>query len=334
MIYIANILLTRRCNLRCSYCNIVKEYNNMPKEYTSIYEYSKNELVGEEWIDIICRLYKNNKNCFFIFYGGEPTLYKDLHKIISYCNKNNINYTIISNNTSVANKKIYELYDKVGMIKGFTSSVDPIIFDDSKTGDIIKKSKCGLENLSKLKKDNIVDDVVAEITVTKQSIQYLISMVEELTKRNIYSSITAIDDQKTKYYDFSNIKSYELISKNNNLKNIFDELIDRSNKKELLIHIPQLLNVLYNHIESDYKCDICDDLHNVTIEPNGHFRLCLRIKGISTNLFYKYVISNDGIINSDFMKHLSNDYNIYCKGCNWTCPMMSSFKFRNSIIEH
>ena len=35
-IQIANILLTRRCNLRCDYCSIVRDYAKMPFEYPKI----------------------------------------------------------------------------------------------------------------------------------------------------------------------------------------------------------------------------------------------------------------------------------------------------------
>ena len=46
-IRIVNWLLTRRCNLNCSYCAITKNYKNKPDEYPDIYYYHKNEMDTE-----------------------------------------------------------------------------------------------------------------------------------------------------------------------------------------------------------------------------------------------------------------------------------------------
>ena len=43
-IRIVNWLLTRKCNLNCSYCAITKNYENKPKEYPDISHYYKNEM--------------------------------------------------------------------------------------------------------------------------------------------------------------------------------------------------------------------------------------------------------------------------------------------------
>ena len=50
-INIANILLTQRCNLKCSYCHLVQNYEGKPTEYPDVQEYAKNELTAEGWIN-------------------------------------------------------------------------------------------------------------------------------------------------------------------------------------------------------------------------------------------------------------------------------------------
>ena len=118
MIWIANILLTRRCNLSCDYCNIVKNYEHLPLQYERVEAF--HELTGEQWMDIISRLKANNPDVFLILYGGEPTMYPDLDKVVKYCNDYNVAYTIISNNTKYARRKIYKIFDKLGPYRGFT----------------------------------------------------------------------------------------------------------------------------------------------------------------------------------------------------------------------
>jgi len=334
-IWVANILLTRKCNLACSYCNIVRNYADMPVDYPKMSHYHLNEMNASEWIDLIGRIMANNPQCFFILYGGEPTLFKPLAKILKYCNDNNVAYTVISNNTDMAKKKIYEIYEKIGPFRGFTSSVDPIAFMPDRTDDIVLKSRAGLENLTVMKNDGIAEDVVAEITVTKESLPFLIQMVEELSNRNIYSSITAIDDQKTPFYDFSNVKADALLPKNEKVLKIFEEIISRAEAGELLVHIPNVLNNLYESLPSNMKCDLNKDVHNVSIEPNGNFRLCLRVRGIkAAQMSYKQVISSKGELSTKFVNAIQEDYQNYCRGCNWTCVSMTNKENRKFIIGH
>jgi len=99
MIRIANWLLTRKCNLKCGYCAIVRDYENMPCMYPNVSYYIKNEMSTNVVLSVLDRLKQHNPNMFHIFYGGEPLLRRDLPTIINYCNDNDIEYTIISNNT-------------------------------------------------------------------------------------------------------------------------------------------------------------------------------------------------------------------------------------------
>lgn len=335
-VYIANVLLTRLCNLDCSYCSIVKDYDNMPEEYPLMKYYHRNQLTFEGWKPIFDRLLTNNPDCFFILYGGEPTLVKDLWKTIKYFNEQNVNYTVISNNTNVAMKKIYEIYEKVGPFRGFTSSVDPVfLIPDREQDDISLKSKQGFENLATMKKDGIADDVVAEITIMKESIPYTLELIQKLSQNDIVSSITAVDDQKTPYYDFSNVGKEVLLPRDKTIRDLFDQIQLGEKSGELLIHIPSSLNMLYKFLPSKFKCGLNGDMHNVTIEPNGSFRLCLRVKGVaSTNIMnINDIITEDGHFTDQLKKAIQYDYEQYCKGCNWTCVMFTKF-FKEQIIDH
>jgi hypothetical protein len=155
-VQIANILLTRRCNLSCSYCNLVRNYPGIPKEYTDMRQYTADELTGEEWIDIFKRLVKNNKDVFFVIYGGEPFVYEDLWKIIKYCNENNVYYTVISNNTDYVQDKIKAVYEKCGQYRGFTSSVDPVVDEDDESQVEFSNSEKGKFFITKKSNDEVI----------------------------------------------------------------------------------------------------------------------------------------------------------------------------------
>jgi len=334
-VQIANILLTRRCNLTCSYCNIVRDYPDMPEDYLPMKYYAQHELTGEEWIEIFSRLVKNNPNVFFVIYGGEPFVYKDLWKIIKYCNNNDVSYTVISNNTDIIQNQIHEVYEKCGQFKGFSSSVDPIISGNIKGDgvDIRKKSNLGMTRLIKMKKDGIVDDAVAEITVMKSTIPHLYNTIKTLSKNGIYSSITTLDDAKNKYYDFARVLDESEMIPANDI-DLLDQFTLIKEDKSLLIHMPELLDVIFDSLPSNRRCRLDRDITNVTVDADGSFRLCLRIRGVqSPSLKLNDVISSDGYIQEKFNSYIKNDMDNYCQNCIWTCLMMSEM-FTDQIINH
>ena len=337
-IQIANILLTRRCNLQCDYCSIVKDYQDMPNEYPAINHYHKNELKTEQWIKIIDTLHRNNSDVFLIFYGGEPFLYPGLTDLIKHCHSKNIYYTIISNNTKLIQDKILKLYEDVGKIRGFSASVDPDLYIHlnnrmiNSTDDAAFKTVAGFKNLSILKEKNMADDVVAEITVTKDNCKYLYDTVKILSENNIVSSITTLDLKKNPYYDFSTIIEKDLlVYQTPEIANQFMKIMA---DESLLVHIPYLLIKLFNILPCELRCHIYEDVHNVTIDADGTFRLCLRIRGVEfpkkslDDIFYP-----DGQIRIKVKEVIKSDYKKYCEGCNHTCLLMSKY-YSKGIVAH
>ena len=320
-IRIVNWLLTRRCNLNCSYCAITKNYKNKPSEYPNMKHYHRNEMSTEYVIKGLKKFKLHNPDCFHIMYGGEPLLRSDLPDIINYCNKENIHYTIITNNSDEIQPLIENLLLKVDYISGLTSSVDPIIFNKnaSKT-DIVKKSTSGIEKLSQYK--DIIGDRVAEITISKSNIQYIYPLVKELTEHGISSSITFIDITKSPYYDFSNvINKKELVEPSAQLADQFEKIFN----DKLDVHMgKQLVKKIWDILPSELNCDIHKNLHNLTIDADGSVRLCLRIRGISTpTLKLEDIFTENLIINPYLNFYVLKDKKLYCRKCNWTCVLMS-----------
>ncbi len=331
MIRIVNWLLTRRCNLKCSYCAIVKNYENKPFQYPDMQYYLENEMDTTTVIKGIKKINKHNPNAFHIFYGGEPLLRKDLWEIIKYCNDNNIFYTIISNNTDAVKPLILKLIEKVGRIKGFTASVDPIFHEKESKEDRVVKSILGLENLKVMKK--YCDDVVAEITVMQTNIPYLYDLLKTLTLYEINGDITFIDIAKSEFYDFSNIRDENLLVKQTpELADVFQKLMD----SDFDIHMKDvLLPAIWQILPSNMDCGIDKSLHNITIDADGSLRLCLRIRGIYTPMFVdiENFLNDDGKIHPLFAKMIRHDKESYCKLCNHTCLLMSKYIEKTEVVD-
>jgi len=326
MIKCVNWLLTRKCNLSCDYCRITRNNKNSP--YPNIDYFLKNEMSTDFILKGLEYFKNHNPDCFHIFMGGEPILRSDFPDIINYCNKNNIFYTIISNNTDQIQDKTKRLFSKVEYVAGFTFSVDPIIYEKNNSSDRFRKSQQGLNNLMKYK--NGIKDKVAEITVDNENLKYLIPLIEDLTPKNICSDITFMDIAKNKYYDFSNITdSSLLVQKSEKLLEIFDYII----KNNLNVHMKDiLLPRIFNILPTNLNCEIQNNVHNLTIDSDGSPRLCLRIRGINVpkkNLFS--YLNSDGKLSKMLINNIKIDKANYCRGCNWTCPLMSDLN--NEMIH-
>jgi len=328
-IRIVNWLLTRDCNLNCSYCGIVREPKCDAYQNLEHYKLDQHQISTLEVIEALTRIKKHNIDCFHIFYGGEPLLRNDLPIIINFCNQNEINYTIITNNSKGIQKRLKNLFDKTEFISGLTSSVDPIIYQDNidKNSDRFKKSKAGLDRLIELSKNEKIKDLVAEITIDNNNLKYLKPLVRKLSEHNISSSITFIDIAKNKYYDFSNVFDESLLVKpTDELKKYLNELIDEGYD----IHMSrELINNIIDILPANLDCHLEESFHNLTIDADGIIRLCLRIRGLIDEKFLKrmHILNNidkNGVFNfEDVMNKLRVDKIFACEGCNWTCQLMS-----------
>jgi len=324
-IRIVNWLLTRRCNLKCSYCAIVKNYDNKPEEYPDMKHYIENEMTTDEVIKYLSLLKLHNPDAFHIFYGGEPMLRKDLADIINYCNDEDIHYTIISNNTEQIKPLIEKLIKDVrGNIKGFTASVDPVFFaTEDVDEDSVIKSLAGFENLKKMKE--VCDDVVAEITVMKHNQQYLYKLVQLLTEAGINSDVTFIDIAKNPYYDFANVSDPELLV---GQSPVLAEQFQLISDNDVDVHMKNtLMPAIWGILPSDMDCQIERNLHNISIDADGSIRLCLRIRGVLTpkmipNVSY-LLQTEDYSVNRVAQTILGADKRKHCKLCNHTCHLMS-----------
>ncbi len=337
MVRIVNWLITRRCNLSCEYCGIIK---NGGKKY--IENINKNEMSTNRVIALLDKFIKYNPKIFHIFYGGEPFLRRDLSDILKFCNEKEIDYTIISNCTLDIQPRILKVMNECGGFRGFTGSVDPsILMEPEGTSPSQLKSAAAYRFLMNMREH--VKDVVAEITMTKETLDQTYNLVKLLSSAGIYSSITAIDINKTYMYDFSaySAKSH-LIKDSKKLAELYMQLAEDDN---LLIHMKDIiLPRLFANIDSTYDCGMgIDSVHNLTIDADGRLRTCLRMKGNFMReitdqtllpMFPPYAYE----LNSRVFEAMQSDRTVYCKGCNHTCVMMSKYIDRiddsSIIINH
>jgi len=349
---IVNMLITRKCNQQCNYCGIIRNPESLL--YRTVQSYKERDPIF--WVNVVSTIATLNPNAFFLIYGGEPFLYQvyNVGAIVKYMNKHDIPYSIISNVSTPAIREGWlklhrKLKEDTGIgLKGFTVSLDPLIYDENLKNfdpDRYNKSMAAYEYIKQLK-DEGVQDVVAEVVVDKKTIKYLPKLLEDLEKLDIWASVSWVEPAYTDMYDFARSPTPDAY-----LQAIADEKTIEETvqicKQYKKVHFVDALEEIYQRVRQTkpavvisssgkeyevpaYKCEPGFD--NLSIEPDGQLRLCLRIKGISTQVFYidkltQLLWQEDAEKVDAWLQALKEamqvDAENLCEGCLWTCKVFT-----------
>jgi MoaA/NifB/PqqE/SkfB family radical SAM enzyme len=120
-----DLILTRRCNLACSYCGVI----NSPVEQ---------ELTPAQWLKIIA-WFRRNRHVHFIFTGGEALLYNGLPELVTNTRRHSLT-CLMSNGKELTEEALRELPG----LDFLTLSLDP-------EGTATDSGKHGFERLDMLR---------------------------------------------------------------------------------------------------------------------------------------------------------------------------------------
>lgn len=277
--------LTNMCNSRCKTCQIWKNCKHKMKELSS--------MQVEEVI-------KDFPEADYVFGGGEFTLYKHRDRLLDWCDKNNINYTVLSNAVSL---KLLEQLLTSHNIKNLTMSCDGTKHDSIRgvkgnlknIEEIIKTWREYIPNiklsytLSSFNEDAIDEDMKYFRKLGFDKIYFCIAQNMELLKshRNVTPNIESL-----KYFNES--YSYMLYDKDQQL---LDDIINGRHR----------------------RCDSVSSVH--TIYNNGDVVWCQSmlsshvIGNINNSRFYDIIKANE--------RDMSN---IVCQ-CNDKCELVCQRRY-------
>ncbi|MBD3196643.1 MAG: radical SAM protein [Candidatus Lokiarchaeota archaeon] len=152
--------LTDKCNMKCIHCATDRK--------------PRDELSVTQWCKIIenleSSLQEQGRRGTYIWFGGEPTLRKDIEKIMKYCYEKDYNHAIITNGIKFTEDfaKMCKKYDMSHVFVSFDSA-------NPEKNDYIRGFKNSLSYAEKAIKNSIKYGlfVCASITVMKQNINEL-----------------------------------------------------------------------------------------------------------------------------------------------------------------
>ena len=233
--------LTNRCNSRCNTCSIwnIKEQEELPLEK-------------------VIETIKDFPDADFVFGGGEFTLYSKKHELLSYCDDNDIRYTVLSN--CVDFDKLVNLVLSHN-IKNLTISCDGIEHDKIR----------GVEgNLERIKR--FIQNYSHKIPNLK--ISYTLS---KFNQKNIDKDMKLFKELGFEKIYFCIAQNMELLNAPNKvirpglyfIDKMYNEYGDMLYDKDIQL----LEDILYGNMR---ECDSTDSVH--TIYTNGDVVRCQSYK--------------------------------------------------------
>jgi len=298
--------LTRKCNLNCIYCRV--KDNFFP-----------NELKMEKKMEALSIMKYDLGINFVILFGGEPLeLGENLETLIVYCNSIGMEYAITSNSVMLTEEKAKRL-TLIGL-KNWSVSIDG---SDCNSGAIKSKSSKGFKDLLMFKEMGVLD-LHATLTLTKNNIDYVIPILEELNKHNIWMEITALHFSKGHYYDFASpreeMKSLVLTEEDiPKVQSLMEEL-KKKKQEGFKIHNEIEFFDEFTHycLEQNWRCKT---ISNITIDADGKMRTCLHYNRKSD--FTIFDLKNK----VNFTKFLEEqEIEItHCRGCFWDCRWQAEY---------
>lgn len=174
----AEILLTRRCNLRCKYCAI---------------RANKAEISADEWIEIFNVLTEMLGCPFYPIYGAEPLLHEGIYDILKwFARGGKAHYSLLTNATMLDEVVKERLLD--AGLKSITLSIDSLSM--YRQGSIGMRNDRALYAIEWAVKHKILD-VQGTSTVHRSNIENIPDLVRFLSAKEVWFSFDFIHDSKS-----------------------------------------------------------------------------------------------------------------------------------------
>lgn len=259
----AEWLITRQCDLRCSYCRIRDESTLEGMEYGSDFLVDVVKLFAKKW-----------PGAPMVVYGGEPTMHEGLPKLLRAGRDYDVKLPVISNSLRVMRDHRYakELVDS-GLENWSVS------YDGPRESACIDhcgwlKSQRGLQALRMFRDEFGIRDLVVCVTVTKRNIYYLSNILTAMTKEGIHSIFTPLHTARSGYQyaqgdpeDLPDQESIEMVSE------LMYSMV--SSGKFLCSNDAGWFKVWPVHfLKRDW---MCNDKGILTIDADGSLKYCVDI---------------------------------------------------------
>lgn len=253
------LILTRRCNLRCSYCRII----------SSDQATKAHELPPEGWMKIVDRFVAHGR-LHFIFTGGEPLMYDGLARVLHHTSQSALT-SLITNATLLDADAFGRLRD----LDYLTFSWDTL--DDAQDGHE------GLEKNPAAQLPLIVEQCrryaitpSAIVTVTAANLDDIEPIVKTLHAQGVSSLLSLIHsgDQTWDFRADVPELTFHDESSQASLAALAHRLLTLKHQGVAIAESDAFLNRMVDYVRGDFQmdCPAADDFF--TIDVDGRIKAC------------------------------------------------------------
>ncbi len=314
----SSVYLTRRCNLKCQYCKIVK--TELP-----------DELSMDRWIEAM-DVFESLGVRFVNIAGGEPTILKELPRLISHITKKTtMAHSLVSN--SLFGETMLRGLVEAGL-QAYVASIDVDDTAGSKEDDIIKAG-AGIRMLEKLRAQN-VPYLCANIVISAKNLANVVRVTETLSNKGIWVNLCPViwgrGDKWEEVEEADN--DYRLTRKHTDrLQKIAEELIALKKSGALILPTEQYLQDLPVYgTNLSWKCfseTTPSAPTRLIVDADGALLTCINMRGKVTDKYSIFDLKKEGLY-EQFSTDWYDDAKS-CKGCYWST--MVTAKERNNMLQ-
>jgi MoaA/NifB/PqqE/SkfB family radical SAM enzyme len=304
----AEWLITRECDLQCSYCKI--------RDCSSLQE---PELETDELCDIVDIFAEQWPGAPMIVYGGEPTTRKDLPDLLQHGAHRGVKLPVISNSRRILKDPHYAWKLVQCGLTNWSVSFDGFFPDQTVDKTSYLKSASGFRSLIMFRDGFGLRDLVACITVTKRNIDALPYILGVLTSAGIHSIFTPLHVGGNGY-EYAQGRPSDLPTLTQ-IESISEQLrLMVASGRYLCSNDASWFRVWPEHfLRQDWKCR---DKGLVTIDADGSLKYCVDIPFRPEDRMYaRELRTEEG--RQKFLRIIQKEPP--CTGCLWN-PAYESIK--------
>jgi len=178
----AEWLITRKCDLKCSYCRII--------DSSSLH--GRPELTTQQLIDVVKMFADQWPGAPLVVYGGEPCTRDDLPELISAGREYGVKLPVISNSLRIMRDEDFRERLVRSGLENWSVSFDGAWEDQTVDKASFLKSDKGFKALQMFRDKYGIRDLVACVTVTNRNIDNLPQILQYLTREGIHAIFTPL----------------------------------------------------------------------------------------------------------------------------------------------
>lgn len=263
---VTHLFLTRKCNLNCGYC--------------CVRDPSKKELDEGEMKRVIDKLH--SLGCRYIcFYGGEPTLRKDLAALVEHANKKHI-FTVVATNGVLLTPEYIGRLGKAGL-DAVSTSVDSVTgFKHSKKSYAAHKKV--LSDLVKAR-EKFGFMVAVNIVLTKKNIDEVIETIRLVNRLKLPAAVGLINENTCSGKPLDKALFFSRPEEKEKLCRVVDEIIKLKKNGQNIFEPMQYLKDMKKFVKKEIDWYCCAGKHYFSVDCDGKFQICAALPAEDVSIF-------------------------------------------------